>query len=152
MPLPILGILGALTPIVDKVVDNVFETEEEKAAAKAKLIALHQQGRLRETEVQLSAILAEAQSEDPWTSRARPSFLYLMYSIITVSFVGGFAGLFYPTEMFQVAANIKDMLGAIPEEMWWLFGAGYLGYTGARTLDKRKGNSYVEKFDDLRRG
>jgi len=29
-----------------------------------------------------------------------------------------------------------SVLGAIPENLWWLFGAGYLGYTGARSFDK----------------
>jgi hypothetical protein len=28
------------------------------------------------------------------------------------------------------------VLGAVPESLWWLFGAGYLGYTGARSFDK----------------
>ena len=30
----------------------------------------------------MQAIVAEAQSTDPWTSRARPSFLYMMYALI----------------------------------------------------------------------
>ena len=31
---------------------------------------------------QMQAIVAEAQSSDPWTSRARPSLLYTMYALI----------------------------------------------------------------------
>jgi len=37
------------------------------------------------------------------------------------------------------AAGMVAWLAAIPEEMWWLFGAGYLGYAGLRTWDKTKG-------------
>ena len=33
----------------------------------------------------------------------------------------------------------KDWLNAIPEPIITLFGVGYLGYTGARTVDKVKG-------------
>ena len=31
---------------------------------------------------QMQAIVAEAQSADPRTSRARPSFLYVMYALL----------------------------------------------------------------------
>ena len=37
--------------------------------------------------------------------------------------------------------NIANLLAAIPEELWWLFGTGYLGYTGARSFDKRRKGS-----------
>jgi hypothetical protein len=30
----------------------------------------------------MAAVLAEAESPDPWTSRARPSFLYVMYVLL----------------------------------------------------------------------
>ncbi len=30
----------------------------------------------------MTAIVAEANSADPWTSRARPSFLYVMYALL----------------------------------------------------------------------
>jgi hypothetical protein len=31
------------------------------------------------------------------------------------------------------------LLNAVPDSLWWLFGAGYLGYTGARSFDKWRG-------------
>ncbi len=31
------------------------------------------------------------------------------------------------------------MAAEMPESLWWLFGAGYLGYTGARSFDKWRG-------------
>jgi hypothetical protein len=37
------------------------------------------------------------------------------------------------------AENLNRLLGAVPESLWWLFGAGYLGYTGARSFDKWRG-------------
>jgi len=38
-------------------------------------------------------------------------------------------------------ANVKLGLAAIPDSLYTLFGAGYLGYTGARSFDKIKGVS-----------
>jgi hypothetical protein len=51
----------------------------------------------------------------------------------------GFLHAFSPDTAGQVINGFRDWLGAIPDEMWWLFGAGYLGYAGARTFEKRKG-------------
>ena len=130
--------IGALAPIVGKLggelIDNLFETEEEKANAKAKLERLD----IKRYEVQLSAIVAEAKSSDPWTSRARPSFLYIIYLVILLCVFGGIAGIWWPDHVTQAAMNINDLLGAIPDTLWGLFGAGYLGYTGARSYDKSK--------------
>jgi len=40
-----------------------------------------------------------------------------------------------------VVAGMSGWLSGIPEELYWMFSVGYLGYTGARTFDKRKGKS-----------
>jgi hypothetical protein len=134
-----------LAGLASELIDNLFETEEEKAAAKAKLMELEQRGHLNEIQVHLSAILAEAKSQDPWTSRARPSFLYLMYLVVAfLVFVGAPLGVFYPQEVSQAATNMRDLLNAVPESLWWLFGAGYLGYTGARSFDKWRGGGAVK--------
>lgn len=125
---PILGKLGG------ELIDNLFETEEEKAAAKAKLVNLD----LKRYEIQMSAIVAEAKSADPWTSRARPSFLYVIYAVIILCFFGGIIGIWFPNDVALAATNIKDLLAAIPDSLWALFGAGYLGYSGARSYDKRQ--------------
>ena len=42
-------------------------------------------------------------------------------------------------EVARAAQNIAGLLAAIPDSLWWLFGAGYLGYTGARSFDKWRG-------------
>ena len=133
-------LVGPLAKLAGDLIDNLFETEEEKAAARAKLMKLEQQGALQEMQIHLSAILAEAKSKDPWTSRARPSFLYLMYGVIGfIVFIAAPLGVFYPTEVELAADNMARLLNAVPESLWWLFGAGYLGYTGARSFDKWRG-------------
>ncbi|MGE0255088.1 MAG: 3TM-type holin [Alphaproteobacteria bacterium] len=139
MPAPLALLAGPLARLAGEVIDSLFDSEAEKAAARAKLAALDREGRLAELELSLSAILAEAKSADPWTSRARPTFLYLMYAIIVLCFAGAVAGVWAPGPVARAADNARALLAAIPESLWWLFGAGYLGYTGARSFDKWRG-------------
>ena len=129
------GLIGAVLP---KVLDKVLETDEQKAAAKAELIRMEQQGELEREKVQLSAIIAEAKSADPWTSRARPTFLYVFYAIISLCVAGGILGVWWPDHVAQAATNISALLQALPEPLWYAFTAGYLGYTGARSYDKKQ--------------
>jgi hypothetical protein len=98
-----------------------------------------QDGELKELEISMSAIVAEARSSDPWTSRARPSFLYVMYVMILTALPMGVLSVFRPDMAVQIAEGVKAWLTAIPDQLWWLFGAGYLGYTGVRSfVDKRQ--------------
>ena len=53
---------GPIAKLAGDLIDNLFETEEEKADAKAKLMKLEQQGKLEELQVSMSAILEEARS------------------------------------------------------------------------------------------
>jgi len=129
-PLDLLNIGG-------KLIDKLFPDPAQKAEAQTKLLQMQQSGDLKELEIAMSAILVEAQSKDPWTSRARPSFLYVVYIIILSAIPMGFLYAFSPETANNVSTGFKSWLDAIPEPMWTLFGAGYLGYAGARTLDKR---------------
>ncbi len=138
---PIASIVsGVATPLFG-LVDKLFTSDEERAEAKRKIIELEQAGELEDMRVRLSAILAEANSKDPWTSRARPSFLYVMYVIILSAIPMGFLFAFYPEVADSVILGFKGWLDAIPEPMWAFFGAGYLGYAAARTVDKRNGKA-----------
>lgn len=73
------------------------------------------------------------------TSRARPTFLYLSYGVVLLCVNGSILGIWWPTHVFQTAENLNKLLSAVPESLWWLFRAGYLGYTGARSFDKWRG-------------
>lgn len=63
----------------------------------------------------------------------------VMYLAIGLCFGGGVLGIWWPEHATTAAQNIANLLGAIPDDLWWLFGAGYLGYTGARSFDKWRG-------------
>lgn len=133
--------LAALLPFILGVLDRVIPDEGARAAAKLELMKTENQQVLSELQVQLSAILAEASSADPWTSRARPSFLYIMYLILLLCVGGGILGIWYPAATMQAATNINALLKAIPSDLYTLFGLGYLGYTGARSFEKWKGKT-----------
>lgn len=129
-----IGIGKAISGAVDTVADKFFVDAKDKEAFKLKALELQQQGEFKNQEIELSAILAEAKSKDPWTSRARPSFLYVMYIMILAAIPMGVLSVFTPTMATQIAVGMKAWLGAIPEELWAVFGIGYLGYTGVRSV------------------
>jgi len=88
---------------------------------------------------QLSAIVAEAQSTDPWTSRARPSFLYVMYALLLWAIPMGLIAAARPAMAEAIARGMTAYLSGIPEPLYALFATGYLGYTAARSWGKAKG-------------
>lgn len=132
------ALIPALAPLLGKVVGNVFPDPEAKAKAEAELMKMANSHEMQQLHHEMSAIVMEAKSKDPFTSRARPSLFYVMYGVIVLCFIGGILGVWWPTEVYQAADNIASLLAAIPEELWWLFTTGYLGYTGARTYEKKQ--------------
>ena len=134
MPL-IESLIGPIASIIDKVIPD----KEARAKAKLELLTLEGSHELKQIEARLSAIVAEAQSSDPWTSRARPSFLYTMYALILFSVPMGVIAAFNPAAAFAIGDGMTRYLAALPDALYALFGTGYLGYTAARQWGKVKG-------------
>lgn len=128
-------IVGPVTKLIDKLIPDPAARE----AAKLELLRQQQNGELEEIKQQMSAIIAEAQSSDPWTSRARPAFLYVIYALILTAIPMGLISAADPAVAERITAGFKGWLGALPPDLITLFGVGYLGYTGARTVDKWRG-------------
>ena len=133
-----ISLLTQLLPVVGDVLDRVIPDPKAREAAKLQLIQQAQEGKFKEVEQQLSAIVAEAQSKDPWTSRARPTFLYVVYLLILMSIPMALVHAFNPDLSLRLIEGFNGWLSAIPESIITLFGVGYLGYTGARSYDKFK--------------
>lgn len=131
--------LGAAFEFGSKIIDKLFADKGDAERAKLELLKLQQSGDLAELEKRFAAIIAEANSTDPWTSRARPSFMYVMYVMILSGIPMGVLFWFRPDVAEAVCKWLRLWLETIPEQMWWLFGAGYLGYTGSRMFEKRSG-------------
>lgn len=133
-----LPLLAAILPLAGKVLDRVLPDDEAKAKAKLELLKLEQEGAFKDEENRYNAIIAEAKSSDKWTSRARPSFMYVIYIFILAAIPMGFLFAFHPETAQNVILGVKGWLNAIPDSLYTLFGAGFLGYTTARSVDKRK--------------
>lgn len=118
------------------IINKVIPDPQQKADAQLKLLQAQQAGELEEVKAQLSAIIAEAQSSDPWTSRARPTFLYVIYVILLAAIPMGILSIFAPDAAVHLTAGFKAWIAAIPDSLLQFFGVGYLGYTGGRTMEK----------------
>lgn len=129
---------GALIPLVSSVIDKIFPDAKDAEQAKLKLAQLEQAGELKELEVRMSAIIAEAKSGDKWTSRARPSFMYVIYIMILSAIPMGVLTAYDPTIATNITLGMKAWLSAIPEGLWTTFGIGYTGYSMARSYDKKQ--------------
>jgi hypothetical protein len=129
------SLIGPLASIIDKIIPD----KEARERAKIELVKLEGTQELQAIQARLSAIVAEAGSTDPWTSRARPSFLYVMYALLLWALPMGLLAAFRPEAARDIAAGMNAYLNGLPEPLYALFGTGYLGYTAARQWGKVKG-------------
>ncbi len=129
------ALIGPISGLIDKVIPD----PKAREAAKLELLRLQGSQEMDALKIQLSAIVAEAQSPDPWTSRARPSFLYVMYALLLWAIPMGLIAAAQPQMADAIAHGMSAYLSGIPEPLYMLFGTGYLGYTAARSWGKAKG-------------
>ena len=76
-------------------------------------------------------IRADAQNGDKYTSRARPTFLYLMYVVLAWNYI--------LLPVIQYVGKQPPAPINLPPQLFWLFGSGYLGYVGGRSWEKISG-------------
>lgn len=132
---PISAVANVVGGIVDKIWPNPTELEAAKIAEMkertADAVAL--------LDAQNRAANAEAASSDGFTSRARPSFLYVMYILILWAIPMGIVAALSPATALAIAEGFKAWLAAIPETLWQVFGLCFTVYTGSRLIEKVKG-------------
>ena len=115
------------------------EPLDANKAAELALKAQELESQLEQTK--LSIAVAEASSQDKWTSRARPSFMYVFYFLlVSLVIVAPLVGVFFPEQMETFYNNVKAGFASVPDAMWATFSVGYLGYTAARQYGKVKGS------------
>lgn len=134
-----MPVLDSLIVPITRIIDKVIPDKEVRERAKLELLKLEGTHEMQMVEARLSAIVAEANSADPWTSRARPGFLYVMYAMILFAIPMGLVAAFDPTAALAIADGMTRYLNGLPEPLYALFGTGYLGYTVARQWGKAKG-------------
>lgn len=134
-----MSIIDSLIGPIASIIDKIIPDKDARERAKLELIRLEGSQELKTIETRIAAIVAEANSADPWTSRARPSFLYVMYVMLLASLPMGILAAFNPETAREIAAGMNAYLNGLPEPLYALFGTGYLGYTAARQWGKIKG-------------
>ncbi len=134
-----MPLLEAVVGPLAKLIDQIIPDPRARDQAKLELLKLQGDQEAAAIAQQMQAIIAEAGSHDPWTSRARPSFLYMMYALILWAIPMGLISAVNPAMAEGIARGMTAYLRGIPEELYALFGTGYLGYTAARTWGKVKG-------------
>ena len=130
----------ALISPIASLIDKVIPDKKARDQAKLELLQLQGSQELAEIQARLSAIVAEANSLDPWTSRARPSFLYVIYVLLLWALPMGLLAAFSPQTAKEIAEGMNAYLSGLPEPLYALFGTGYLGYTAARQWGKISGS------------
>ncbi|MFC6621561.1 holin family protein [Novosphingobium panipatense] len=126
-------------PLV-RIIDRVVPDTEARDRAKLELLKLESLQEIARVESSVSAIIAEGSSADPWTSRARPTFLYVMYIVILWALPMGLISAFDPTLAKAIGDGMNSYLAGLPEPLYVLFGTGYLGYSAMRQWGKGKGS------------
>ncbi len=134
-----MSILSQLIGPIGKIIDKIIPDKAEREKAKLELLKLEGSQEMEAVKTQLSAILSESKSADPWTSRARPSFLYVMYVMLLWAIPMGLIAAIRPEAALSIANGMNAYLNGLPEPLYALFGTGYLGYTAARQWGKIKG-------------
>ena len=134
-----MSIIEGLIGPVAKLIDKINPDPEARDRAKLELLKLEGSQEMEAIKTRMTAIVAEAGSADPWTSRARPSFLYVMYALLLWAIPMGLIAAARPEMAKGIAEGMNAYLAGIPESLYALFGTGYLGYTAARAWGKSKG-------------
>lgn len=135
--------ISSVTEFATHLLDRFVPDPAQKSAAALEVLKAQQAGEFKEIDSQLEAmktavstINTEGASQDKWTSRARPSFMYVIYLLILTAIPMGILSVFSPSAAHQIIVGFHEWLAAIPDNFVQLFGVGYLGYTGFRSFDK----------------
>lgn len=131
--------IGEVSGLLTTAINKIWPNPEDKAKAEATIMAASADAAIARLKAEQAVMLSEATSSDGWTSRARPSFLYVVYILMLASIPMGICFAIDPTIAMAVTSGFKGWLAAIPDTYLELFGVVMLGYTGGRTLEKIKG-------------
>jgi Holin of 3TMs, for gene-transfer release len=142
---------GAVLDGVSKVIDSIKGKNPGDALALQTLAANYQaeflaaqtdlaKAKLADNE-QLNAtagqnIRADAQSQDKFTQRARPLFMYIVEAILAFNYIGIPLGKVAARMFAGAAAGAGLDPIVLPTNLLTLFGFCVCGYVGARSIDK----------------
>lgn len=129
----------AVAGLFDNILEKIFPDPVRRAEAEAILRSKEVAADIDLLKTHLSVFLAEAQSTDKWTSRARPSFAYVMYIMILWAIPYSVIYAIAPETATDMADGLKKWLAAIPEALWGVFAACFSVWSMGRSYEKRNG-------------
>lgn len=135
--------ISAVANLISGILGRVIPDQGAQDAANLELARMTLSGelaqRLADTDLSKSGLevaKAEAASNDPWTSRARPMIIYFFLVLLAVCVMVALVSGVYPSYGVNFGTALKFGLGAIPSELWQTFGFLGGGYIVARSVDK----------------
>ncbi|PCJ17835.1 MAG: hypothetical protein COB02_12260 [Candidatus Cloacimonadota bacterium] len=134
----LLKILGGdfVGKIIDKVApDKISQEERMKLNQAFELQVMANESKVEE--YRRDMIVADSKSEDSYVSRARPTLFYIFYFVIIFNYI-----LVPLLQIFKGNHLLVPL--QLPSELWNMFTAGYLGYSGFRTFDKHSKNKHCK--------
>ncbi len=131
---------GNIADGVAKII-SLFHVDPNLAAAnaeklqeiQAEIVSKQIDAATAEVNAATANIQADAKSGDKFTSRARPSFMYIIEFILFWNYV--------------ISPLLGKQVLTLPDSLFWLFGSAILGYTGARSWDKFMGTDGESKIE-----
>lgn len=138
---------GSIIKDVGDVVDKFVTTDAEKLVIKnetARIVLAHvteaETSIRAEMEAKSAVIVAEMQSGDPFTKRARPSVVYFGLAVIGINYViGPWVGFFLTDPIIDAAGIAVSTVPNIelPEEFWYSW-SGVVGlWVIGRSAERR---------------
>lgn len=131
--------ISSVSKLFDDAINKIWPDPESKARAEAVAIKATADAAISQLQAAQSIMMAEATSSDPWTSRARPSMLYVFYIILLAGLPMGILSAIDIRTAMEVAAGAKAWWASIPSAIIDMATFVLLGYTAGRTLEKIKG-------------
>lgn len=136
MALGIDDAVAGVSNLLNSAINKIWPDPADKAKAEAITMAAAADATISTMRTQMSLALAEAQSGDKWTSRARPSFMYVMYAMILWSIPMGFLAAWKPELATAIALGMRSWLAAVPDMLWQVFGWCFGAYAAGRSGEK----------------
>ncbi|MBW6522922.1 holin family protein [Sphingomonas sp. RHCKR47] len=132
MAIPATDVVAPIAGVLDRIIPD----QQARDAAKLELLRLDRH-ELTNLYAAMTGARTPTPAADRWSTRARPSFLYVMYALLLWSVPLGLIAAVRPSAAQAIARGMTAYLNALPEPLYALFATGYLGYTVAREWGKR---------------
>lgn len=121
------AIITMLLPMITEVLRRIIPDQEKLQEARSEIEKALVENQAALMQAMSAVMVADSQSTDKFTSRARPLVVYWSLCLITVVATLG---------AFGMAQPILDALTTVPEKLWDLMTYGIGAFVLGRTVEK----------------